>query len=330
MRRPFRLSSLTVLALAALLVASSGCADILRAAMKPSQQAKQQEAEAQKKAEKEAAEAAKKKEQEEKQAAAQKELDDALASKDLDKLKALNTKGYSDAQVKQVQDAIIAARLEKLIAAPCDKAVEAFEAVRSGGPRAADEQVFFAGWEKLGTCKQWGTLFTTYLHYGDGPRALGKLALQETDKRGLPVDKEFVAFMKGASKNPFPQFPLQAMANFAEFRVAKTDGGLPCKDYVPMASKVTGDGLFALLFLYGKLDCKEAAEATVAALADDSPRTRERACWVLAEIGSKKHIAKMKIVAEKDATYKMKGAVPVYWVRDSCQQAIGKLELKGG
>ena len=49
---------------------------------------------------------------------------------------------------------------------------------------------------------------------------------------------------------------------------------------------------------------------------------------MLADIGTKKHIAKMKIVAEKDATFKMKGNTPVYWVRDSCQQAIGKLELK--
>jgi hypothetical protein len=314
--------------LLSLLTFGTGCVDIIRAVMRPQQEKQDKEAEEKKKQAEAAKEQAQKDEDKAAAEAKAKALEDVIASKDPARLKAFDTRPYSNQDTTRWEDAYRAARIEQLAAVPCDKAEETFEAVRDGGNRASEKAVFAAGLERLATCKKWSTIFTTYLHFGDGPDAMGRVALIELDKRKIPVDQEFIAFMASATKNPFPKFPLQAVANFAEFRAQKAEGGQPCKAYLPMASKLTGDGLFPLLWLYSKLDCKEAADVVATALADDQPRNRERACWVLADIGTKKHIAKMKIVAEKDATFKMKGNTPVYWVRDSCQQAIGKLELK--
>jgi hypothetical protein len=51
---------------------------------------------------------------------------------------------------------------------------------------------------------------------------------------------------------------------------------------------------------------------------------------VLGDIGPVKHLAKMKIVTEKDPAHTMKGGAPFYFVREARQGAIGVRELKGG
>lgn len=60
----------------------------------------------------------------------------------------------------------------------------------------------------------------------------------------------------------------------------------------------------------------------------DDPNTRLIACNYLGDLGSRKHVRRMKKIAKSDPTYKIVRRVKVYWVRDGCLKAIERLKTR--
>ncbi|MBU1536849.1 hypothetical protein KKF84_16100, partial [Myxococcota bacterium] len=74
--------------------------------------------------------------------------------------------------------------------------------------------------------------------------------------------------------------------------------------------------------------CPKASSFFYDQLLSRDPTTKANACYYLGEYGNKKHIRRMKIISTTDAAYKIRGLTRIYWVRDSCKQAIGRIRLR--
>ena len=267
-------------------------------------------------------------------AAVAKMVPDAVAAQDIEKLQRFCRDGmgmkenYGDAK-KAACDALKEMAMARLTAAECGQVVSTWESVGTSlsivGNKANTEGMYLAG-ERLATCGRWDYMFTKLMHWGDGESAAGRELLKRLDTKGVPVEKEFLKFIGQSPKGVLGDYSANAVAHYAEWRVAK--GGAPtCKAHIAVANKFAGMESNSLIWLFVKMECREAADVVAASLADSVPATRESACVALAELGAKNKIDKMKIVAEKDGAYKVTRGVQVYWVRDTCNQAIGRLEL---
>lgn len=287
------------------------------------QKAKEEE-EAKAKSEAEAAEVA----------AVAKMVPDAVAAKDLEKLSGYCrdgmgvSKSYDEAKAAACA-AVKEMGFARLTAAECGQVVTTWESVKNPlsvvGNEANNEGMRLTG-ERLASCGQWDYLFGRLMHWGDGPRAEGRLLLKQLDDKGVPVEKEFLKFIGQRPKGVLGEHSASAMGNYAEWRAAK--GVAPtCKEHIAVASKFTGLESHRLIWLLVKMECRDAADVIAASLADPVPLTRERACVALADLGAKNKIDKMKILAEKDGAFKVERGVQNYWVRNTCNAAIGRLEL---
>ncbi len=267
-------------------------------------------------------------------AAVAKMVPDAVAAQDIEKLERFCRDGmgmkvnYDDAK-KAACDALKEMAMARLTAAECGQVVSTWESVGTSlsivGDKAKTEGMYLAG-ERLATCGRWDYMFTKLMHWGNGPSASGTELLKRLEAKGVPVEKEFLKFIGQSPKGVLGDYSENAVAHYAEWRVAK--GGAPtCKAHSAVANKFAGMESNSLIWLFVKMECREAADVVAASLADPVPATRESACVALAELGAKNKIDKMKIVAEKDGAYKVNRGVQVYWVRDACNQAIGRLEL---
>jgi hypothetical protein len=267
-------------------------------------------------------------------AAVAKMVPDAVAAQDIEKLERFCRDGmgmkenYDDAK-KAACDSLKEMAMARLTAAECGQVVSTWESVGTSlsivGNKARTEGMYLAG-ERLATCGRWDYMFTKLMHWGDGESASGRELLKRLDAKGMPVEKEFLKFIGQSPKGVLGDYSANAVAHYAEWRVAK--GGAPtCKAHIAVANKFAGMESNSLIWLFVKMECREAADVVAASLADSVPATRESACVALADLGAKNKIDKMKIVAEKDGAYKVNRGVQVYWVRDTCNQAIGQLEL---
>ena len=63
-------------------------------------------------------------------------------------------------------------------------------------------------------------------------------------------------------------------------------------------------------------------------LAESDATVRQNACWSLGEIGRSASLPKLGIVAESDAAYEVVELNKVYFVRDACRAAAGKIRLR--
>jgi hypothetical protein len=63
-------------------------------------------------------------------------------------------------------------------------------------------------------------------------------------------------------------------------------------------------------------------------LVEGDAKVRQNACWSLGEIGGRSSLSKLGIVAESDAAYEIVDLNKVYFVRDTCRAAAGKIRLR--
>jgi len=183
---------------------------------------------------------------------------------------------------------------------------------------------------RLAKCGNWKYVFVDMMHWGPMTHgAMGIKMLMAVQKSGQDVEKNFFKFMAKVGTNPFDaKTAPYALAHYITWR-EKKGGKIDCKAYIKHF-KVFDEGSPMAwtfkLFRVGK--CKDAANFVVKGLADRRPKTRERACYTLSELGNKSHVKKMSIVAKSDATYKVIRRTKVYWVRDQCKQAVGRIKLR--
>jgi hypothetical protein len=79
-------------------------------------------------------------------------------------------------------------------------------------------------------------------------------------------------------------------------------------------------------FVAGK--CGGAVPMFEGMLAESDAKVRQNACWALGEIGGRTSLAKLGIIADSDAAYEVVELNKVYFVRDECRAAAGKIRLR--
>jgi hypothetical protein len=268
-------------------------------------------------------------------AAVAKMVPDAVAAQDIDKLRVYCrdgmgvSKSYPEAKTAAC-NAVKEMAFARVNAADCAQLQTTWESMKDPvatvGNAAENELMYVAG-ERLATCGRWDYVFTRLMHWGaDVESAPGAQLLKRLDAKGLPIEKEFLKFIGQNPKDILGEHSEYAMTKYVQWRVAK-GGPATCKEHIAVANKFSGLTMHRLMWLFVKLECRDAADVITTALADPVAVTRERACVALADLGAKKKIDKMKIVAEKDGTFKIERGVQVFWVRNTCNQAIGRLEL---
>ncbi len=77
------------------------------------------------------------------------------------------------------------------------------------------------------------------------------------------------------------------------------------------------------------MKCSAAASLYEDMLIDNSADRRQTACVTLGEIGTRASLSRLNIVAESDAAFEVVDLNKVYYVRDACRAAAGKIKLRG-
>ncbi len=85
---------------------------------------------------------------------------------------------------------------------------------------------------------------------------------------------------------------------------------------------------FARYFYYAKCKNRNAVKFFYNQLISKDPKAKATACRYLGDYGKRKHFRRMRIIARTDATYRVRGLTRVYWVRDICKAAIGRIKLR--
>jgi hypothetical protein len=79
-------------------------------------------------------------------------------------------------------------------------------------------------------------------------------------------------------------------------------------------------------FVAGK--CPAAVPMFEGMLVESDATVRQNACWSLGEIGGRTSLQKLGILAESDAAFEVVDLNKVYFVRDTCRAAAGKIRLR--
>lgn len=74
--------------------------------------------------------------------------------------------------------------------------------------------------------------------------------------------------------------------------------------------------------------CTNAVPLFESLLVESDAYARKDACWSLGEIGGRSSIPKLSVLAESDAPYEIVDLNKVYFVRDNCRAAAGKIKLR--
>ncbi|MEZ4364779.1 MAG: hypothetical protein R2939_00660 [Kofleriaceae bacterium] len=211
--------------------------------------------------------------------------------------------------------------------ADCGKLAATWEKYSAELRGDAQDELFYAVGLRAAECKQWNMIWVDLAHQSPrGGELLARLAAAKVD-----VEAELMAYLK-ATKKPFAfEHGFYAIENISSWLIAAGKVG-DCKRFIPYAKASPPDTLGAWLHFFSETECSAAAPLAQGRLKSKDPAQRRQACAVLGVIGSKKDIAKLKVLAKKDPEYKKEviGGVLVktYWVREACDAAIGQIQLQ--
>jgi len=204
----------------------------------------------------------------------------------------------------------------------------------------ADEH--YSKWgERLAKCNEWPTIFEKVVHVGNyGADATGVRVLMKLHKDGLKVADAFAKYMKDSAGRKF--LPIEH-AGFAANHIAnwliKTEQFDKC-DALAHAITDAKEAVRAnMLFYFGEGKCnKVGRDLCVGLLTSDSANFRQLACNNLRDVGDMSVLPKLRILIETDPANEIQEsrggdgrvwATKVYYVRDACKTAAGKIELRG-
>lgn len=184
-------------------------------------------------------------------------------------------------------------------------------------------------------CGRWDYVWENMVHWG-GKKGLGSTLLDAMHNKGIDVEKQMFAYLKRHKSNPFAfEHGGFALAHYVSF--LKTHNKMErCKAYIPYVDKMS-DAVFGNFnWYFRESNCKAAVRIVPRRLASDRVKTRIGACQTLGKLGNKKHIRKVKVLAKRDPHFKLQTkrvggktfAVKVYPVRDACNAALTKLQLR--
>lgn len=209
--------------------------------------------------------------------------------------------------------------------ADCGKLRDTWTTFEPGLSRADADELFYAVGLRAAECKAWDLVWTDLVHQGErGPILLGKLA-----GAGVAVEAELMTYLAGHKDHPF-DFEHGAYATEHALTWLRAAGKVgKCERFVPYAKKASATTLGTWLAFFADTECRAALPLVLPRLKSKIADQRRQACAIIGVLGSKKDIAKLKVLAKRDPEYKIeRGNVKTYWVREACDAAIGQIELQ--
>ncbi len=218
----------------------------------------------------------------------------------------------------------------------CDGISERFTKARMSG--SEDYEAHYGRWAmRFAKCNDYKDIFEKLTHVGDfGPGSAGEKVLKGLDKDGS-LEAEFVKYAEANQGRAFlatdhDDYVANHIANWLVKRKAFKNCAV-----IANAAKDSSENVRAnMLFYFSDAGCnKETNEIGVGLLTSDKANHRRLACANLGKTGDHHAAEKVKILAETDAFMQVvqdraSGALlKEYTVREACQQAYGKMRLRG-
>ncbi|MFH2006967.1 MAG: hypothetical protein ABI333_10320 [bacterium] len=199
--------------------------------------------------------------------------------------------------------------------------------ITSGMNKQANSKNFLTVGFKFVKCKNWDYVIEKLIHWG-GRSGDGAALLKALHTAGKKLEKRMLAYMKKHQRNLFNfEHAGYALDHYTSWM---HDNRLhrSCRKYIPYAKKLADKvwGNFAWYFRMSK--CKAAANIVAKRLSSPLWRTRKGACVTLGQIGNKRHLRKVKILARSDSYTTFVRHYRVYPVRNACRAAAGQIQLR--
>ena len=177
-------------------------------------------------------------------------------------------------------------------------------------------------------CNMWDTIWTKTVHLGKHSGAGGVWVLGKLTELGQDMYAELWKYLKANETAPFKfKYGHYAVGNVVKWLI-KAGKTQECAKFIPIAKASTKPAQAEWIWYFWKSNCKKAQKWLLTQLAHSDSGRRRYTCFVLGHIGNKRAIRKLRILARTDPAYRMRRFTRIYFVRDACKQAIGRIKLR--
>jgi len=243
----------------------------------------------------------------------------AVAHKDWATLDAMCADDSSHTERAARTEACEAARshdVALVVAAPCEQKQSALDqqAAKHGtvGGTAEVAQSFFA-------CKQ-GDRFVA----DHGGWVSAAADFEDWEDAGMPITETALRILASPSVSGLDP---DRIAGLVEYVVKKRAFG-SCEPLVASFRKAPMPALREAGPYFVAAKCAGAVPLFEAMLTENDPALRKGACFSLGEIGGASSLPKLSVLAQTDAAFEIVDLNKVYYVRDACRAAAGKVVLR--
>ena len=148
--------------------------------------------------------------------------------------------------------------------------------------------------------------------------------LTRLEEAGLPVTQTALALLSKPVSDDLRESQLTGLVRF----VVKKRAFGSCAPILANVQSSTTDIRLQVGTYFVAAKCADAIPVFESMLTEHDPQLRANACWSLGEIGGPASIGKLNVVAESDGAFEIVDLNKVYFVRDHCRAAAGKIKLR--
>jgi len=159
-----------------------------------------------------------------------------------------------------------------------------------------------------------------------GPKGLN--VVRALAAGAVDIEAEFLAYLETHKDAPLAFDGSMELANAVTTWLKDNAKVARCKDFGPYVEKVSDPVFKNFSWFWRETACKGVAPVVVKRLASTDAEVREGACKTLGEIGTKAELKAVETIAKTDAANKVEGVNTIYYVRDACLAAHGKIKLR--
>jgi hypothetical protein len=189
--------------------------------------------------------------------------------------------------------------------------------------------------EKYLSCGHWDDFFEDLLLWSPGFGAAdskyaqqGLKAMRAAQEKGVDLEAQILAYLGRKLDKAFPANPFYGVNTVVSFLMEQNKLGL-CAKLAPSARPGDPKVNNEWLKYFESAGCKEGLPLALANLQAEALELRVLACRALGKLGTKAENAKVKAVADGDATFELRDKVQVYPARDACAEALAQIKSRG-
>ena len=212
----------------------------------------------------------------------------------------------------------------------CETLAEDYKALRKKYAYSNRFPIYMAAAKKAIACKDWNYFWGDLLNNRGrkgGFQSSGFKVLKRLDKQNVAFLESLETYLKSNAAPFSSRLGCNAVEAVTLYMVYKKLFENSHK-YLKYMKKLTGCGKAKFGTYYRAARTKKAVPFFYKQLLSTDPNTKAAACLFLGDFGTKRHIKRMRIIAQTDPTFKIQHRVKIYWVRDTCKGAIGRIRMR--